>query len=56
MGDILSAIADDIREYERRCKKYGEEVQIIRSGWGEPSPDCYGVHAEELKRRERREV
>lgn len=56
MGDILSAIAYDIFEYERRCEKYGEEVQMIRSRRGEPSPDCYGVHAEELKKREREET
>lgn len=46
MGSIMSAIRDDIAEYEALCKHYGEEVQYKHS-----SPDCYGKHADALKER-----
>lgn len=44
MGSIMSAISDDIEEYEALCKRYGEEVQYKHSG-----PDCYGKHKDELE-------
>jgi hypothetical protein len=42
----MSAIHDDIKEYEALCKKYGESVQY-KAG----SPDCYGAHAADLEKR-----
>lgn len=47
MGNIISAIHDDIDEYIWLCKKYGEKVQY-KPGQGE---DCYGEHARALKKR-----
>lgn len=45
MSDILSAIAEDIKKYEELCERYGEEVRM-KDG----SPDCYGEHANELRK------
>lgn len=50
MGSIMSAIEDEMVEYERRCEKYGEKVVYTTGG-----PDCYGTHALQLKDRERAE-
>ncbi len=47
MSDILSAISDDIEEYEDLCQQFGEQVQRSDDG----SPDCYGSHAKILKKR-----
>jgi len=44
VGSIISAISDDIDEYEALCERYGETVQYKSSG-----PDCYGPHCDELK-------
>lgn len=46
MGSIMSAIRDDIEEYEALCERYGERPQY---SYG--SADCYGEHAKELKKR-----
>ncbi len=51
MGNILSAIQDDIKEYEYLCRKYKEEVQTKFDAYGNRGPDCYGSHAQELKNR-----
>ncbi len=48
MGSIISAISDDIDEYEALCRKYGEKIQY---SYG--SADCYGEHADSLKYRSR---
>lgn len=47
MSDIIKAIHDDMEEYRDLCRKYGEEVQMLRG-----DPDCYGQHAKKLKRLE----
>lgn len=51
MSDILSAIQDDINEYENLCRRYNEQVQTKLTAFGDRSPDCYGEHAQELKQR-----
>lgn len=53
MGSIMSAIRDDIEEYEALCEKYGEKVQRKPTAQGVPLPDCYGAHAGQLKFRAR---
>jgi hypothetical protein len=55
MGSILSAIHDDIGDYEDLCRKYGEEVQTTPVANGQRLPDCYGAHAKALEERQRRE-
>ena len=50
MGNILSAIAEDMRRYKENCERFGEEVQM-EDGY----PDCYCTHAEILKERALRE-
>lgn len=50
MGSIMSAISDDIDEYEALCEKYNEKIRYSVGG-----PDCYGEHARLLKERQRRE-
>jgi len=49
MTDIISAIADDMDEYVSLCEKYGHKVRRDENG----NPDCYGVHAKKLERREK---
>lgn len=56
MGNLLSAINDDINEYEQLCRKYGEEVQTEYDVYGIRTPACYGTHASELKQRFREET
>lgn len=51
MSDILSAIYDDIQEYEFLCRKYNEEIRYSENQFGIRSPDCYGLHATELEKR-----
>ena len=51
MGSLLSAVADDIAEYEWLCMKYDEEIQLTQDVYGNWSPDCYSTHAAELKHR-----
>lgn len=53
MSDICSAIHDDIQDYIRLCSKYGETVKYTDSCRTE---DCYGNHADKLRKRERSEV
>ena len=48
MGCGKSAHADDIREYESLCRKYGEKP--FTPGWGQ-DPDPHSAHANELYRR-----
>lgn len=55
MGSITSAVSDDIDEYEALCRRYGEEVRYASAAGGS-TPDCYGSHAEELKRRRAAEL
>lgn len=50
MGSVISAINDDMDEYEHLCEKYGEKVQYWTGG-----PHCYGEHALGLKKRLREE-
>lgn len=56
MSDLMSAIRDDIREYKRLCRLYGEEVQYTRDTYGILIEDCYGKHAIELQYRKRNNV
>lgn len=51
MSDICSAIDNDIEGYRRLCSKYGEEVHYSSNS----TEDCYGKHAEKLRRREMKE-
>jgi hypothetical protein len=53
MGSIMSAIRDDIEEYEALCAKYGEKVRTKPTAQGVQLPDCYGKHAAEMKFRAR---
>ncbi len=53
MGSIMSAIRDDIEEYEALCEKYGEKVSYKPTAQGVQLPDCYGDHAAQLKFRSR---
>ena len=46
MGNIMSAIYDDMDEYKENCRRFREPVQR-KNGY----PDCYGHHAKELERR-----
>jgi len=55
MGSILSAIHDDIGDYEFLCEHYGEEVQTKPTANGTMLPNCYGAHAKILKKRLRDE-
>jgi hypothetical protein len=50
MGSIISAIRDDIAEYEKLCADYAEPIHMDERG----VPDCYGRHATELKERARK--
>ena len=47
MSDMIKAIHDDMEEYRDLCRKYGEEVRMLRG-----EPDCYGQHAKKLKKLE----
>jgi len=49
MGSIMSAIRDDIEEYEALCAKYGEKVHYKPTAQGVQLPDCYGAHADAMK-------
>lgn len=52
MGSIISAIHDDMDEYEALCEKYKEKPEYIPDAYGRMLLDCYGSHAESLKRRQ----
>jgi len=51
MSDIISAIHDDMDDYEFLCEKYGERVRMK-----DFEPDCYGAHAKKLEKREQKET
>ncbi len=55
MGSIISAIHDDIEDYQWLCQKYGEKVVTTPDRYGNQLPDCYGPHAKSLEERERAE-
>lgn len=55
MSDLMSAIRDDMDEYESLCHKYGEEIQYSKDAYNYRMVDCYGKHAEELKEKNRKE-
>ena len=40
MGDSFKAISEDIKEYESRCRRFGEKVVYV-----DGRPDVYGKHA-----------
>lgn len=46
MGCTMKAIRDDMDHYTYLCSRYGEQVQYEHL-----EPDCYGKHAEGLRRR-----
>lgn len=52
MGNILSAIHDDIEEYTDRCRRMGENVVRTQTAQGTWLPDPYGRHAKDLKAKE----
>lgn len=45
MSDTLSAIADDIEDYERGCKELKVSVRYTQCGARGLVPDCYSDHA-----------
>lgn len=55
MSDIISAIHDDMDEYEYLCEKYNEQPQYKQDNWGNNLLDCYGEHAKDLLNRKRKE-
>jgi hypothetical protein len=55
MSNIISAIQDDMDEYEDLCREYGETPIRTPDRWGNMLVDCYGKHAQDLKRRARLE-
>ena len=55
MSDIISAIKDDMNEYEDLCRQYGETPIRTPDRWGKMLLDCYGNHAQDLKKRARLE-
>ena len=50
MSNIISAIYDDIDEYDDLCKKYNEQPVVDKTGI---NPYC--EHAYKLKERQRKE-
>lgn len=50
MSDIISAIHDDMNEYEDLCRRFGEEVVRKWVGY-QHLPDCYSEHAKILVKR-----
>jgi hypothetical protein len=55
MGSIISAIHDDMNDYERLCEKYSEKAKYSPDAYGNMLLDCYSDHARKLKERERKE-
>lgn len=51
MGSIISAIHDDIEEYQALCRRYNEPVVSTFTAQGHLLPDPYGEHANALKKR-----
>lgn len=56
MGDLLSKIKEDRDDYLRLCEKFHENPVRRDPGTGWNEPDCYGIHAQELEQRERKEM
>lgn len=50
MGSINSAISDDMDDYKDLCKKFNEKPQYTPDHYGNMLLDCYGSHAEKLKK------
>ena len=46
----MSAIADDIKEYEDLCMLYDEEIRLKQDAYGHWIPDCYSPFAIALKK------
>jgi hypothetical protein len=55
MSNIISAIHDDMNEYEELCREYRETPIKTPDRWGNMLVDCYGTHARDLKKRARLE-
>lgn len=55
MGSVISAIHDDMEEYEDLCRKYGETPHRSPDAYGNLLVDCYGQHARLLKQRQQAE-
>jgi len=58
LGSLTSKISDDIDEYKRLCEIHNEDIQYINGHFSEGqffsgSPDCYGKHAERLRKTNR---
>jgi hypothetical protein len=53
--DSLKAIYEDIEEYKDLCRKYNEKIRYTSDYYGNNIPDCYGKHANKLKKRNRQE-
>lgn len=55
MSNIISAIQDDMDEYEELCNRYNEEPLYTLNKYGYQMLDCYSVHARDLISRSRKE-
>lgn len=51
MSDLISAIQDDIEEYEWLCNYFNEKPKTSRNRNGVKIIDPYGNHADKLKER-----
>lgn len=51
MGDIYTEYCEDQEEYLRLCSRFEEQTRYTERG----NPDCYGKHAEALKKRAEKE-
>lgn len=49
--NILERIQDDVDDYLRLCKRYGERPETSRDGSGGLSANPYGAHAKALEAR-----
>ena len=56
MSSTMTAISDDIAEYKRLCELFNKPVQYKRNYYGILGVDCYGAHAEKLRKRQYKEV
>jgi hypothetical protein len=52
---MISAIHDDMEEYEALCKKYNEQPLRKSDAYGNMLLDCYSEHASGLIKRRNKE-
>jgi hypothetical protein len=54
MGDLMSAIQDDINVYKDLCERLGENVRYKLDAYGHKIVDCYGRHAQKIIKKARK--